>query len=380
MTRVLLNAKPTYVPFKNLRRAGIRFEGWEQEYVWMVENAASSPFFTELVITLPKRNLETAMSALVDFLASTEARLTSLGIDAGIEETDHDSSDNSLADAITRHADIHTLHLRLPNSYMDNLIRTTGTSKNLKEVSLITQTHGSAVDADAPVFPPLYPSTVSISLILPISQLEAIMHVIKSSTLKAFETTFGFSGTNEQHRCLQILSDIRSMTKIDIQTIEMTLYWTQISSILSSSRLQDVLVGPLYAVDDTHLEAMAKAWPDLRKLEVLDPKQMKVLATFHGITHLAQHCPRLATLSLSIDMTRIAVEDLEALQQGPVCKSVVAVDFGPSIVERYGKNAALWIHRMFPNLQTLRTASEYAESYNGWGWTRRQLKKLGRTL
>ncbi|KAK7065109.1 hypothetical protein R3P38DRAFT_2595516 [Favolaschia claudopus] len=98
-----------------------------------------------------------------------------------------------------------------------------------------------------------------------------------------------------------------------LYTIEITLSFTQIPdthSLVSSRGWTHLLLFPnlssvqllcRYRFDDEDMHAMATAWPKLKTLELMSPRQNDPSITLRALLSFARHCPQLESLQLSLD-------------------------------------------------------------------------------
>lgn len=89
--------------------------------------------------------------------------------------------------------------------------------------------------------------------------------------------------------------------------------WEDILPLLSCRDMEDVsliFIGSAVVLGDVEIELMAQAWPHLELLEIDDPNMEyggdpdddeELTATLLGLIPLAQHCPSLKSLSISVD-------------------------------------------------------------------------------
>lgn len=127
--------------------------------------------------------------------------------------------------------------------------------------------------------------------------------------------------------------------------------------------------GPVgVALDDTAIEQLAKAWPDLVELRLLgsipqisQSSTTPVLPTLQALTYLAQYCPRLETLSIELDGQ--APEPIERrIREGrKFCNThMKQLSLRRSLIGNTAKVAA-FLSELFPNLVDMSGARE--------GWT-----------
>ncbi|KAK7007781.1 hypothetical protein R3P38DRAFT_3026203 [Favolaschia claudopus] len=98
-----------------------------------------------------------------------------------------------------------------------------------------------------------------------------------------------------------------------LHTIEITLSCIQIpdTKFLVSSRgwthllmfpnLSSVQLLCRYRFDDEDMHAMATAWPELKTLELMSPRQNDPSITLRALLFFARHCPKLESLQICLD-------------------------------------------------------------------------------
>lgn len=96
--------------------------------------------------------------------------------------------------------------------------------------------------------------------------------------------------------------------------------WEDILPLLSCREMEEIsltFIGSSAIIKDGDLKSMAQAWPLLEKLEIKDLdledghdtySNVPPAATLHGLIPLAQHCPSLNTLSISVAVHGVGEE------------------------------------------------------------------------
>jgi hypothetical protein len=144
---------------------------------------------------------------------------------------------------------------------------------------------------------------------------------------------------------------------------EVGLTITQLSPLLSFTKLTRVSLCVCIALDDDAMTRIALAWPHLESLYLRDhdqPLESSQSVTFKGLADLARNCPALEDLCLpSIDATKM----LPDLLNFPCNRKLVVLDVQKSSIDDPSLVAAL-LFALFPNLQAI-YAGEFTDK-----WTR----------
>ncbi|KAF7353346.1 hypothetical protein MSAN_01522900 [Mycena sanguinolenta] len=127
-----------------------------------------------------------------------------------------------------------------------------------------------------------------------------------------------------------------------------------ICPLLRMKSLQQVSLAPPggFSLDDSGIEAVARAWPDILTLDLpgSEYRGPPPRVTLSGIRAFARHCPRLVVLSTPFDASVVPDEDVvlphEALRL-LIVEDAVLVD--PAVVAEY-------LGAMFPKLEAIGTA------------------------
>ncbi|KAF7796420.1 hypothetical protein EIP86_007597 [Pleurotus ostreatoroseus] len=127
--------------------------------------------------------------------------------------------------------------------------------------------------------------------------------------------------------------------------------------------------GPVgVALDDTAIEQLAKAWPDLTELRLLGSIPLTsqstatpVLPTLQALTYLAQYCPKLETLSIELDAKDPAPIQKRIREGRKFCNThMKQLSVRRSLIGDTAKVAA-FLSELFPNLVDMSGARD--------GWT-----------
>ncbi|KAJ7291667.1 hypothetical protein C8J57DRAFT_1458425 [Mycena rebaudengoi] len=127
-----------------------------------------------------------------------------------------------------------------------------------------------------------------------------------------------------------------------------------LSHLLCFSNLREVIIH-LYGeflLDDATVWDMARAWPNLVKLELIQPKNVSRLPPILGLASLrafATHCPELISLTLAFDAT---VVPRSSSEQPVVQNKLLALFVLTSPISADGPNrVARFLKAIFPNIE-----------------------------
>lgn len=198
-----------------------------------------------------------------------------------------------------------------------------GLLSNLSQISFFPPS--SPLTASIPVATsmPLRPFPVLeiLEAILPADYVPTLLSSISSPYLRQLEILFHFQGTDSllpPAGSLLEVSRFTTLRTISLHFPDHAVKWADLQSLLSCSRL--ILVGlegqGLSAIiGDKEIRSMARSWTGLRKLQVRDtsryPSRLRQnplgvaaqapLTTLGGLGSLADHCPHLFDLEISVD-------------------------------------------------------------------------------
>ncbi|KAJ7502553.1 hypothetical protein B0H11DRAFT_1989089 [Mycena galericulata] len=259
------------------------------------------------------------------------------------------------------------LHLaRLPSLQSLQLERFPSSSTTTKELE-------DAVTKTGPVFGPL---RELIAYCEPIADITSFLNTIDPDALGKIQLGIESPTVTEDWQTLNTaLARISSetLTKISLKerfsyehdipdALERMLTIDCLRPLLSFVNLSEVTVvaGHGIDVDDVFVKEMARAWPQLQKLDLSPGCQSARYIpqiTLNGLIPLAQHCPRLASLALVIDATDVDPFTKEKPGGGLTNRSLVDLNVVESPLTSPSAVAS-FLSAIFPNLQRVSTRDE----------------------
>lgn len=372
LTEFMYHHWPTSILFPNLR--SLRFFGFRTTAPFVdlprIFQSLASPSLQNLQIRL--RDAEHKSAVLAAFFHTVEHSISDLqSLSLDIKWISNDPADLSatcgcLTTALRAHANIHTLTLDLPQVYIPYTFSVASDMRRLRNFSLRMGTlrHISVTDLvptpDNTIASNSFPALVKLHAKL---QASALAFFLSHVPLDSIEDITLHLGEEEGFLLTQGLSPMEQLLNLTSLGLECDGRWGQrwdLEPLLRCSKLETVKLT-FYTdlmVSDGMLDRMAKAWRRLRRLEIVDNGETigGTDITCRGAESLAQHCPDLQSLSLTINFSQISKGDVERVAGHSLAASSVNhldLQYSPGVRDDQPESEdaiALYISTLWPNL------------------------------
>lgn len=161
--------------------------------------------------------------------------------------------------------------------------------------------------------------TVNVSL-LPAHSFAKVIGAIQSSELASL-SLFVQSQAEETtlNGALEAVKRYAHLTSLRLELGNIVLAWSDLLPLLLCHELEWVrlvFVKSATIIHDEHVKLLAQSWPALSTFEIEDPTLEKTALTFNpvatlrGLSPLAEHCPELERLIISVSTTDIGEEEM----------------------------------------------------------------------
>jgi hypothetical protein len=215
-----------------------------------------------------------------------------------------------------------------------------------------------AIGLDHSSFPKLVAALVACSFLDPVSTWLQKLQLPKLETVVIATTNVAAPGSVVnlfnilQRHPLSSLS-LRSSDSKELHHVSITvlrlLFNCPLLTMLSINACS-------FAVDDDDLEALSKAFPKLKLLEIIThSSQEPSRITLNGLVPLLKHCPDLETLKISINATHIG-DNLDRPGNGVRNTCITKLSLYNSPIGDVGR-AALFLSDILPNVRTIEETS-----------------------
>lgn len=183
---------------------------------------------------------------------------------------------------------------------------------------------------------------------IPMQSLPGLTSPITSTHLESLRLVLdGAARVGDEFACL---GRFRSLVRVDVH-IQGELEWADVVAFLSSGGMTFFSLRATRTstiISDERLDTIAKAWPHLTELYLLDRGSVPipgVSATLAGLTCFAKHCPLLEVLHILVDATEMVVP-VSPTETGP---AVIDLSLDESVADKNSENIASFISQMWPN-------------------------------